>query len=173
MMAHFFFALFLISLAGFGMVRINTILTYFQQEEYDSSRFMGAVFRVRLYDVLATLGLIALFLAQHFIGLGPYVWLIAAGLLTVIALRERGYSYKKKLVATERLKRIRRLARGFYLLSLGLVIVHAYAALVVWVIYETVQNGRWLNLIAIPAGICVGVSFGFPLYLFLRSRPQE
>ena len=49
----------------------------------------------------------------------------------------------------------------------------AYAALVVWVIYETVQNGRWLNLIAIPAGICVGVSFGFPLYLFLRSRPQE
>lgn len=47
----------------------------------------------------------------------------------------------------------------------------SYVALVVWVIYETLQNRRWLNLIAIPAGICVGVSFGFPLYLFLRSRP--
>lgn len=131
MLTAFFFTLFLISLAGFGLVRINTILTYFQQEEYDSSRFLGAVFRVRLYDVLATLSLTALFVAQHFIGLGPYVWLIAATLLAVIALRERGYSYKKKLVATERLKRIRWLARGFYWLSLGLVIVHAYFVFVV------------------------------------------
>ena len=49
----------------------------------------------------------------------------------------------------------------------------SYAALVVWVLYETLRNRRWLNLIAIPAGICVGVSFGFPLYLFLRSRPQD
>ena len=47
----------------------------------------------------------------------------------------------------------------------------SYAALVVWVLYETLKNGRWLNLLAIPAGICVGVSFGLPLYLFLRSRP--
>ena len=131
MLTASFFTLFLISLAGFGLVRIDTILTYFLLEEYDCSRFLGAVFRVRLYDVLATLSLAALFVAQHFIGLGPYVWLIAATLLTVIALRERGYSYKKKLVATERLKRIRWLARGFYWLSLGRVIVHAYAVFVV------------------------------------------
>ncbi|MFN3214081.1 MAG: Mur ligase family protein [Henriciella sp.] len=127
MLPYLPFALFLLSLAGFGMVRINTILTYFQQEEYDSSRFLGAVFRVRLFDVLATLGLLALFVAQHFIELGNYVWLIAAALLTLIALPERGYTYKKKLVATDRLKRIRWLARGFYLISLGLVFVHAYA----------------------------------------------
>jgi len=58
--------------------------------------------------------------------------------------------------------------------STGLVwdLTVSYAALVVWVLYETVRNGRWLNLVAIPAGICVGVSFGFPLYLFLRSRPE-
>jgi UDP-N-acetylmuramoyl-tripeptide--D-alanyl-D-alanine ligase len=131
MLTSLFFSLFIVSLAGFGVVRINTILTYFQQEEYDSSRFLGAVFRVRLYDVLATLGLIILFAAQRFIDLGPYLWLIAAGLLALIALRERGYSYKKKLVATERLKRIRWLARGFYLLSIGLVLVHPYSVFVI------------------------------------------
>ena len=47
----------------------------------------------------------------------------------------------------------------------------SYAALVIWVLWETARNRRWLNLLAIPAGICVGVSFGLPLYLFLRSRP--
>ena len=44
-------------------------------------------------------------------------------------------------------------------------------ALTVWVVYETVRDGRWLNLVAIPAAFCIGVSCGFPLYLFLRSRP--
>lgn len=48
----------------------------------------------------------------------------------------------------------------------------SYVALVVWVLYETLRNRRWLNLLAIPAGVCVGVSFGLPLYLFLRSRPE-
>ncbi len=47
----------------------------------------------------------------------------------------------------------------------------SYLALVVWVVWETIGNRRWLNLLAIPAGICVGVSFGLPLYLWLRSRP--
>lgn len=46
----------------------------------------------------------------------------------------------------------------------------SYAALVVWVSYETARNRRWLNLLAIPAGLAVGVSFGLPLYLWLRSR---
>ena len=47
----------------------------------------------------------------------------------------------------------------------------AFAALVIWVIIETVRNGRWLNLVAIPAALCIGVSCGLPLYLWLRSRP--
>ena len=46
----------------------------------------------------------------------------------------------------------------------------AFAALVIWIIWETAQNGRWLNLIAIPASLCIGVSCGLPLYLYLRSR---
>ncbi|MEO1493881.1 MAG: DUF2834 domain-containing protein [Pseudomonadota bacterium] len=58
--------------------------------------------------------------------------------------------------------------------STGLVwdLTVSYAALVIWVIVETVRNRRWLNLVVIPAGICVGVSFALPLYLFLRSAPD-
>ena len=44
--------------------------------------------------------------------------------------------------------------------------------LVVWVVAETLSNRRWLNFAAIPAAFCIGVSCGFPLYLWLRSRPR-
>nr|WP_070960273.1 Mur ligase family protein [Hyphomonas sp. Mor2] len=131
MLAHLPFAIFVAALAGFGWVRINTILTYFQQEEYDSSRFLGAVVRVRLFDILATLGLIGVLVANTYLGLGAYAWLIAAAVLVLIALRERGYTYKKRLVATERLKRIRWLARGFYALSLGLLLIHLLAVFLI------------------------------------------
>jgi len=131
MLAHLPFAIFFVSLFGFGMVRIDTVLTYFQQEEYDSSRFLGAILRVRLFDVQATLSLIAVLIADAYLGLGMYAWLIAAAALVVIALRERGYRYKKKLVATERLKRIRWLARTLYAVSLGLLFVHVFAVLAV------------------------------------------
>ncbi|MFK7944462.1 MAG: DUF2834 domain-containing protein [Paracoccaceae bacterium] len=47
----------------------------------------------------------------------------------------------------------------------------SFAALVIWIIWETVRNKRWMNLVAIPASLCIGVSCGLPLYLFLRSRP--
>lgn len=127
MLAHLPFAIFVATLFGFGMVRINTILTYFQQEEYDSSRFLGAVLRVRLFDVLATLGLIAVLIANTYLSLGIFVWLTAALVLGLIALRERGYTYKKKLVTTERLMRIRWLARVFFGLSLFLLLVHPFA----------------------------------------------
>ncbi|MEM6409024.1 MAG: DUF2834 domain-containing protein [Pseudomonadota bacterium] len=46
----------------------------------------------------------------------------------------------------------------------------AAVTLTIWVIYETFQRKAWLNLLAIPATFCIGVSCGLPLYLFLRSR---
>ena len=46
----------------------------------------------------------------------------------------------------------------------------AAVTLLVWITWETVRNGRWLNLIAIPATFCIGVSCGLPLYLYLRMR---
>ncbi|MEO1662826.1 MAG: Mur ligase family protein [Pseudomonadota bacterium] len=131
LLSHLPFIVFVGALIGFGWVRINTILTYFQQEEYDSSRFLGAVLRVRLFDILATLGLIGLFVARSVFALEAGFWLGAAALLALIALRERGYAYKKKLVATERLRRIRWLARAFYLVSLLLLIVHGFAVFII------------------------------------------
>ncbi len=46
----------------------------------------------------------------------------------------------------------------------------AAVALTLWVIVESVQRKAWLNLVAIPATFCIGVSCGLPLYLFLRSK---
>lgn len=46
-------------------------------------------------------------------------------------------------------------------------------ALSVFIISETVVRRDYWVLLCIPATLCVGVSFGFPLYLFLRSRPID
>ncbi|MFN3260777.1 MAG: DUF2834 domain-containing protein [Pikeienuella sp.] len=46
----------------------------------------------------------------------------------------------------------------------------AAVALTLFVIWETVRNRRWINLVAIPATFCIGVSCGLPLYFWLRSR---
>lgn len=48
----------------------------------------------------------------------------------------------------------------------------AAVALTVWVLWETVQRRTWAHLVAIPATFCIGVSYGLPLYLFLRSGRQ-
>jgi len=46
----------------------------------------------------------------------------------------------------------------------------AAIALTVWIVAETRVRGNWLALIAIPATFLIGLSFGLPLYLFLRTR---
>lgn len=45
------------------------------------------------------------------------------------------------------------------------------SALTIWIVAETLVRKNWMALVAIPATFFVGVSFGFPLYLFLRTRP--
>lgn len=46
----------------------------------------------------------------------------------------------------------------------------AAITLTVWILYEVVQQRRWLGLVAIPATFCIGVSCGLPLYLYLRLK---
>lgn len=46
----------------------------------------------------------------------------------------------------------------------------AAVVLTVWCVAETLRRRAWLNLLAIPATFCIGVSCGLPLYLWLRSR---
>ena len=55
--------------------------------------------------------------------------------------------------------------------SSGLVwdLTIAAVTLTVWVLVESIQQRRWLGLLAIPATFCIGVSCGLPLYLFLSS----
>lgn len=44
-------------------------------------------------------------------------------------------------------------------------------ALIIWAVAETLVRRNWVALVTIPATLFVGVSFGLPLYLFLRTRP--
>jgi len=46
----------------------------------------------------------------------------------------------------------------------------AAISLTVWILIEAIGRRRWLDLVAIPATFCIGVSCGLPLYLFLRMR---
>lgn len=46
----------------------------------------------------------------------------------------------------------------------------AAVALTVFILAEVYVRKSWLDLIAIPATFCIGVSCGLPLYLFLRTR---
>ena len=46
----------------------------------------------------------------------------------------------------------------------------AAITLTVWAIAETYVRKNWSALWCIPATFFVGVSFGLPLYLFLRTR---
>ncbi|MEM1431108.1 MAG: UDP-N-acetylmuramoyl-tripeptide--D-alanyl-D-alanine ligase [Pseudomonadota bacterium] len=102
--------LLVLALAALVAVRLRTLLTYFQQEEYNSARFKGAVFRVRLYDVMASA---VLAVAGLLASLGGWILVLAALALAGLAWREHGYRYKKPLVMTER-------ARRLYALSLAL-----------------------------------------------------
>jgi len=48
----------------------------------------------------------------------------------------------------------------------------AAIALTIWIIAEVyVRKDYWVAPLCILATWCVGVSFGLPLYLFLRARP--
>ena len=47
----------------------------------------------------------------------------------------------------------------------------AAIALTLWIFAEVAVRRNWEALLAIPATYLVGVSFGLPLFLFLRSRP--
>ena len=55
--------------------------------------------------------------------------------------------------------------------GLALDLLIAGTALVVWCVAETLVRRNWIALVTIPATLLVGVSFGLPLYLYLRTRP--
>jgi len=44
-------------------------------------------------------------------------------------------------------------------------------ALIIWIIAEVAVRRNLTALVAIPVALLLGVACGFPLYLFLRTRP--
>lgn len=86
-------------------IRLHTLMAYFQQEEYDSRRFLDAILNVRLYDIRASGAVIVTLLLGVALPtiLGDFI-LIA--FLFAIGWRERNYTFKKPLVKTDRAKRV-------------------------------------------------------------------
>ncbi len=125
------------AIARLAWVRLNTLLVYFQQEEYDGSRFLSAVRRVRLYDVKASLTLVGLIaVVAAIVGLGlSLAWAVAAmiaaaAVIVMLAQREAGYRYKKPLVLTERARRIRTIAAIIAILPVAMSLVGALPAII-------------------------------------------
>lgn len=46
-------------------------------------------------------------------------------------------------------------------------------ALTIWILSETLPRKKRLPLLAIPATLLIGVSCGLPLFLFLRTGPND
>ena len=105
-------AVFALALGYFAWVRSLTHLAYFQQEEYDSPRYLHAMRDVRLYDLRASAALIALWGLGKLLGLPALYPLGGALALALIAWREAGYKFKKPVVMTERARRMLTLARA-------------------------------------------------------------
>ena len=110
--------------------RTTTLLTYFQQEEYDGRRFVDSFRDVRLFDIRASLAVVVAIIAG-FAGLPKAlcVILLAASFVAIASI-ERGYRYKKPLAKTQRAMRIWRLALVPLCLGALLVLVHPIFAII-------------------------------------------
>ncbi|WP_106746398.1 Mur ligase family protein [Yoonia maritima] len=96
--------------------RLRTLLAYFQQEEYDGARYVGALQSVRLYDVRASAAILVALVITFMTGPSAVVLLILAATLGAIIWDEKRYRFKKPLAMTERARRIYLLAAAFLVL---------------------------------------------------------
>lgn len=121
---------FLVALTALVRVRLTTLLTYFQQEEYDARRFLAAIPRVRLHDLRASGVILVAMVAGPLSGHWGAVPLLAAAALGAIAWQEAQYRWKKPLVLTDRAARIRTLAVALAVPGLVLALLHPIWGLV-------------------------------------------
>jgi len=121
---------FVVALVALVHVRLNTLLTYFQQEEYDARRFLAAIPRVRLYDLRASGVILLAIVLGPLTGHWVVVQVLAALALGGIVWHESRYRWKKPLVLTERAARIRAGAAVLALPGLLLTLLHPVWGLV-------------------------------------------
>lgn len=154
MFAAFALILLLAAYGFFALRRLRVLLRYFQQDEYDAPRFLGWIVAKRAFDrqaslVLAATGLLALG------GLAPS-WLpelLAAAGLALIGRRQIDPTKtgKKKLVLTERARRILYLALGVLLLAAALC-AGLGLPLILWIVLAQ----------AVPLGLCAATALLAP-----------
>lgn len=120
----------LASLIFLLFTRVRTLLTYFQQEEYDGKRFVGAWSDVRLFDVKATVAtLVAVVLGAN--GMGAVLTtLLLAVAFGVLAFLEGRHRFKKALARTERAMRIYWLTFASVAVLALLALLHPLCALI-------------------------------------------
>jgi len=106
-----------VCLAGLLWQRMHTLLTYFQQEEYDNTRFLTAWKGVRLFDLRASGLILVAGLGLSFCGPKLAILVALAAALAAIGLIERRYRFKKPLAKTERAKRILYVSYALVLLA--------------------------------------------------------
>lgn len=92
-------------------VRVHTLLTYFQQEEYEAGRFLATVAKMRLYDVVSGAAVLVLFVLGLVARQQELALLGAAIVFAGVAWRERKFKFKKPLVLTARILRLRLVVR--------------------------------------------------------------
>lgn len=121
-------------LSAFGCllyVRLKTLLTYYQQEEYDGYRFLMACRAIRLYDVKTTAAVIVSYIAIV-AGLSVDLVLVLLSMfVVVVASFEQRYQYKKPLVLTDRARRIFLLTGVLLVLPFLLVALYVLVAIAV------------------------------------------
>lgn len=104
-MAYLTHGLIFAALSWLIWIRLHTLMAYFQQEEYDSRRFLHAILNVRLYDICASGAVIATLLLRT--AISPILAdFILTAFLFAIGWREQKYVFKKPLSKTDRAKRI-------------------------------------------------------------------
>lgn len=122
----------LVFLAALGYllyVRLKTLLTYYQQEEYDGYRFLKAWGSIRLFDVKTTAAVVVSYIAIV-AGLSvDLVFVLLSVFVVVVARLEQRYKYKKPLVLTDRVRRIFLLAGVLLVLPFLLVALHVLVAI--------------------------------------------
>lgn len=106
-------------LALFTCKRLLRYLHYFQQEEYDSRRFLKWIWENKAFDRKGSLTLLLLFFAFNFFSNSLFFCLMGTLSLIWISIREEDprVSGKLRLIMTERAKRLYRTALALSLFS--------------------------------------------------------
>lgn len=144
-------------------------LHFYQQEEYDSGRFLAWWLSQQAFEKRVTLFSILMILASFYIPLGDEA-IVAAGVFSVVMIvlgwSNRPANVKKALVMTDRARRIFLVGMVLLLLSM-LTLSRVLIQLDVGLMTANALSFA-LGLIFIPLSICIGNLALFPLEYFVQ-----